>query len=1248
MKKIFTQTALALLLIIAASSAFSQVTVDIPCTGAVNPNSGRITGTGTTKSYGYLWHGVSQENRGWARFDVPSNVPSNATITAAEVIFWVETSSGSAGNNYLKFFTGNTGTMTAAQVWSAIGQVSAHEASNADLNPTGQKTRAINATGITFLNNNKTVILNLGFTRGSGNFGFRIHGSDGVGQNSTDVNKRPVLRITYTVPCTNPAISSPLANQSVCPNTSASFTVAATGTGLTYVWRKGSTPLTDGGNISGAGTATLTINPATAGDVASDYNVVVSGTCGSPVTSSNASLSLLNPAPAQPAAFTASTATVCVGTNGVAYTIDPVTNATSYNWSYSGTGATINGSGTSVTVNFSNNASSGTLSVTAQNSCGTSAARTISVTTNTVPAQPGTISGNNSFCGLGNKSYSIATVANTTSYTWAVSGGGSVVSGQGTAAVDINWTSGGAYTVSVTANNGCGSGTAATLQVSVTETTPAQPAAFTTSSATVCQGQNNVAYTVPTVSGATSYTWSYSGTGATINGTGNSVTVNFSSSATAGTLSVTADNLCGASTAQTLAVTINSVPATPSAFTTSSATVCQGATNVVYEVPAANGATSYNWTYSGTGATINGTGNSVTVNYSGSATAGSLSVSAQNDCGASVGSQTLAVTVESLPAAPASFTQSNATVCKGESNVAYVATAVNGATGYTWSYSGTGVTITDNGSSASLDFSSSATSGTLSLVAENNCGTGSALTLAITVNETPAAPSSFTTSSATACQGANAVAYEVAAVSGATSYNWTYSGTGATINGSGNAVTVAFAANATAGTLSVTAENACGVSNALTLAVSINDLPAAPSSFTTSSATACQGASTVAYEVAAVSGATSYNWTYSGTGATINGSGNAVTVAFAANATAGTLSVTAENACGISNALTLAVSVNDLPAAPSSFTTSSATACQGASTVAYEVAAVSGATSYNWTYSGTGATINGSGNAVTVAFAANATAGTLSVTAENACGVSNALTLAIAIDNIASTPANLAGDNSLCANETATYSVNAVTGVTFNWTLPNGWTGTSNTNSISVTANGTGGNISVTAQNSCGTSAAATLAITVNAAPTVTLGAFSNKCTTDAAFTLSGGSPAGGTYTVNGTAATTFNPATSGAGSFAVVYTYQDGNGCSNTATQNITVNVCSGIYDVLSAAIRIYPNPAADYVVLSIPTGVTEISALRIYDAQGKLVEQLNTNDFASTNEVRINTSKLANGIYSVQLSAAGFKVNRSLVIAK
>ena len=60
-------------------------------------------------------------------------------------------------------------------------------------------------------------------------------------------------------------------------------------------------------------------------------------------------------------------------------------------------------------------------------------------------------------------------------------------------------------------------------------------------------GQNGVAYSIAAVTGATGYFWSYTGNGFTIaSGTGtNSITANFSPSATSGDLTVTPTNECG-------------------------------------------------------------------------------------------------------------------------------------------------------------------------------------------------------------------------------------------------------------------------------------------------------------------------------------------------------------------------------------------------------------------------------------------------------------------------------------------------------------------------------------------------------------------------------------------------------------------------------------------------------------------------------------------------------------------------------
>ncbi|MFL5753979.1 MAG: ice-binding family protein [Bacteroidia bacterium] len=93
----------------------------------------------------------------------------------------------------------------------------------------------------------------------------------------------------------NPNITTAPSDVVACPGNSISFSVAATGNSLGYQWRKGSVNLVNGGNTSGATTATLIINPVSITDTASNYNVVVSGMCAPNDTSINVSLDLSNP-----------------------------------------------------------------------------------------------------------------------------------------------------------------------------------------------------------------------------------------------------------------------------------------------------------------------------------------------------------------------------------------------------------------------------------------------------------------------------------------------------------------------------------------------------------------------------------------------------------------------------------------------------------------------------------------------------------------------------------------------------------------------------------------------------------------------------------------------------------------------------------------------------------------------------------------------------------------------------------------
>lgn len=112
------------------------------------------------------------------------------------------------------------------------------------------------------------------------------------------------------------------------------------------------------------------------------YTLIATQTTGSCRHSATTTATVSSSIPATPGAFTTSSSSVCKNQTNVTYTVPPVAGATSYTWSYGGAGAAISGTSNAVSINYSLLATSGTLSVSATNTCGSSAARTLAITVN--------------------------------------------------------------------------------------------------------------------------------------------------------------------------------------------------------------------------------------------------------------------------------------------------------------------------------------------------------------------------------------------------------------------------------------------------------------------------------------------------------------------------------------------------------------------------------------------------------------------------------------------------------------------------------------------------------------------------------------------------------------------------------------------------------------------------------------------------------------------------------------------------
>ncbi len=320
---------------------------------------------------------------------------------------------------------------------------------------------------------------------------------------------------------------------------------------------------------------------------------------------------------------------------------------------------------------------------------------------------------------------------------------------------------------------------------------------------------NNIAYSIPVISGA-SYNWAVT-SGMVINtGQGtNNLLVNCSGSALNkginGQVCVIV-NTGGCIRSTCTAIELKSmVPATPGAIS-GPVRVCPGDV-INYSVSPTARATSYQWTLP-VGLDLNSSpnSNSIYVIVTGLFDNGVVSVKALNVCGG--GAARNKTISRNLPGIPSVVTGLKSGIC-GLSNVSYSTSGAITATSYLWT-SPINTTIQSGQGSLSIavDFGSHYNTGNITVQGINSCGSGAIRSLGVTGK--PAMPGLITGLS-TVCENSG-YPYSVALVNGALSYNWQIP-FGATITDQGtNDVDITFGAAGSGINISVKALNACGTS----------------------------------------------------------------------------------------------------------------------------------------------------------------------------------------------------------------------------------------------------------------------------------------------------------------------------------------------------------------------------------------------------------------------------------------------------
>jgi PKD repeat protein len=150
--------------------------------------------------------------------------------------------------------------------------------------------------------------------------------------------------------------------------------------------------------------------------------------------------------------------------------------------------------------------------------------------------------------------------------------------------------------------------------------------------------------------------------------------------------------------------------------------------------------------------------------------------------------------------------------------------------------------------------------------------------------------------------------------------------------------------------------------------------------------------------------------------------------------------------------------------------------------------------------------------------------------------------------------------------------------------------------------------------------------------PAVAFDVMEQQCVNYPAFELTQGMPAGGIYTGPGVTDGMFYPDVAGIGTHTLVYTYQDENGCANSAEQTVVVDACTGLPENGGVQIVTLPNPTQGSFRLSV-MNLEDVVNVRVINSTGKTVYQKTGVQVSGNYNTMIDLTGNSNGIYYIQV---------------
>ena len=367
--------------------------------------------------------------------------------------------------------------------------------------------------------------------------------------NAAGCDSTVTLTLTINTPSTAATSIGANPGSSIVLGNSVTLTLngGSLGTGAVWKWYSGSC----GGTCIGIGTS-ITVSPTTN----TTYFARAEGLCN---TTACVSRTILVTQPCGPLSVVSNAPNnrVCYGTAVTLTVAGNLSSGAVWKWYVNCCGGICVGTGTNLAVMPTCNT---TYYVRAEGgACGITSCMSIAVIVNNPPNRPAYITGLTSgLCNRTNVSYCAPAVSGATSYQWSVPSGATIVNGQGTTCITVNFSGSlgsnsvcGYSAICVRAVNACGLSQArcVNLYTAPTGITTLNGLTFVNQGATTT-------YSLSSVSGATSYNWIVPSGWTILNGQGTS-SINVLVGHNSGYVKVTPMNACASGSMRMKYVVVN-------------------------------------------------------------------------------------------------------------------------------------------------------------------------------------------------------------------------------------------------------------------------------------------------------------------------------------------------------------------------------------------------------------------------------------------------------------------------------------------------------------------------------------------------------------------------------------------------------------------------------------------------------------------------------------------------------------------